>query len=210
MATRILTEVSAVVPAENAAAVVPAFQELLTQPLPEGLLRTELLGGRDGEWHIHSLWRDQAALDAMRAGPEPPAAPALFRRLGAEPTLRVYQVAAETHALRIAPILPIRDIDRSLAHYGRLGFATRAYGCAEYGFATLDDVEIHLGGVPDDRPLQPASAYLLVDDADRVAEAWRATGADVRTPEDTEWGKHEGVVIDPDGNIIRFGSPIRR
>jgi uncharacterized glyoxalase superfamily protein PhnB len=37
-----------------------------------------------------------------------------------------------------------------------------------------------------------------------------STGAGVRLPEDTEWGQHEGVVIDPDGNISRFGSPIER
>jgi len=54
--------------------------------------RTELLAGRDGGWKILSLWRDQAALDAMRAGAEPPAAPALFRQLGAEPVLRIYDV----------------------------------------------------------------------------------------------------------------------
>jgi uncharacterized glyoxalase superfamily protein PhnB len=28
----------------------------------------------------------------------------------------------------------------------------------------------------------------------------------VRPPQDTEWGQHEGVLIDPDGNVIRFGS----
>jgi hypothetical protein len=27
-------------------------------------------------------------------------------------------------------------------------------------------------------------------------------------PEDTEWGMHEGAVVDPDGNVIRLGSPI--
>jgi uncharacterized glyoxalase superfamily protein PhnB len=27
-------------------------------------------------------------------------------------------------------------------------------------------------------------------------------------PEDTEWGQHEGAVGDPDGNVLRFGSPI--
>lgn len=37
---------------------------------------------------------------------------------------------------------------------------------------------------------------------------WRSAGADVRAPEDTEWHQHEGVVIDPDGNVIRFGSPM--
>ncbi len=27
-------------------------------------------------------------------------------------------------------------------------------------------------------------------------------------PEDTEWGQHEGAVEDPDGNVLRFGSPM--
>ncbi|TVY99054.1 dioxygenase [Trebonia kvetii] len=27
-------------------------------------------------------------------------------------------------------------------------------------------------------------------------------------PQDTEWGQHEGVLVDPDGNVIRFGSPM--
>jgi uncharacterized glyoxalase superfamily protein PhnB/quinol monooxygenase YgiN len=211
MATRILTEVSGVVPEANADAVLPAFEQLLRQPLPDGLLRTELLRGPDGEWRIHSLWRDQAALDAMRAAPDPPAAPALLRRLGAEPTLRIHEVAAETHARRVAPTFPVRDVRSALEYYGRLGFATRLYGSGEYGFATLDDVEIHLGlVVPEDKVVTPSTAYLFVDDADRLAHAWRVAGADVRTPEDTEWGQHEGVLVDPDGNIVRFGSPIRR
>jgi uncharacterized glyoxalase superfamily protein PhnB len=27
-------------------------------------------------------------------------------------------------------------------------------------------------------------------------------------PEDTEWGQHEGAVVDPDGNVLRLGSPL--
>jgi uncharacterized glyoxalase superfamily protein PhnB len=42
----------------------------------------------------------------------------------------------------------------------------------------------------------------------RQARAWLAAGAEVRLPEDTEWGQHEGVLADPDGNVIRFGSPM--
>jgi hypothetical protein len=90
MSGEIMTEVSAVVAGERAGDVLAAFTGLTQRPLPEGLLRSELLEGRDGEWKIVSLWRDQAALDAMRAGSEPPAAPALFRQLGAEPQLRIY------------------------------------------------------------------------------------------------------------------------
>jgi hypothetical protein len=110
---------------------------------------------------------------------------------------------------RIAPVFPVRDLGAALAHYQRLGFATRAYAGGGYGYATRDGVEIHLGIVPEGKPPSLRStAYLWVDDAGEVAEAWRAAGADVRMPEDTAWGQHEGVLIDPDGNVIRFGSPI--
>jgi hypothetical protein len=111
---------------------------------------------------------------------------------------------------RIAPIFPVRDLERALQHYASLGFETRAYEDSGYGFVTRDQVEIHLGLVPDPSNFHPASAYLFVADADAVTLAWTDAGADVRPPEDTEWGQHEGVLIDLDGNIIRFGSPLRR
>jgi uncharacterized glyoxalase superfamily protein PhnB len=31
---------------------------------------------------------------------------------------------------------------------------------------------------------------------------------EVHLPQDTVWGQHEGAVVDPDGNVIRFGSPM--
>jgi predicted lactoylglutathione lyase len=105
---------------------------------------------------------------------------------------------------RAAPIFAVRDLDASMAHYQRMGFATRAYEGGGYGFATRDRVEIHLG----DSDSRTSSAYLFVDDADQLAEEWRAGGVDVHQPEDTEWGMHEGAVVDPDGNVIRFGSRI--
>ncbi len=105
MPGEIITEVSATMPAERGEDVAAAFAELAQRPLPDGLLRTELLAGRDGEWRIQSLWRDQAALDAMRAGNEPPAAPALFRRLGAEPVLRIYDIQARHAAQSSASAL---------------------------------------------------------------------------------------------------------
>jgi hypothetical protein len=110
---------------------------------------------------------------------------------------------------RIAPIFAVHDLDAAIAHYARLGFKTRAYEGGGYGFAERGRVEIHLGVVPaGDRPAD--SAYLFVEDADELAEAWRSAGVEVHGPEDTEWGQHEGAVVDPDGNVIRFGSPIRR
>jgi predicted enzyme related to lactoylglutathione lyase len=111
---------------------------------------------------------------------------------------------------RAAPIFPVRDLSLSLAHYQKLGFKTREYEGGGYGFVTRDGVEIHLGVVPQILPSRAKhSAYLWVDDADALAQTWRASGAEVHMPEDTEWGQHEGALVDPDGNVLRFGSPMK-
>jgi len=108
---------------------------------------------------------------------------------------------------RIAPIFAVRDLEKAMAHYERLGFTTRAYEGGGYGFARRDGIEIHLGVVPV-QGQRTSGAYLFVDDADELAQEWRSAGIEVHSPEDTEWGQHEGAVVDPDGNVIRFGSPI--
>ena len=107
---------------------------------------------------------------------------------------------------RIAPIFPVRDVRVALEHYELLGFATREYTGGGYGYAVLGDVEIHLGMSPD--ATARASAYLFVDHADDLAEQWRSAGVTLHMPVDTEWGRREGAVVDPDGNVIRFGSPM--
>jgi predicted enzyme related to lactoylglutathione lyase len=109
-------------------------------------------------------------------------------------------------AIRISPIFPVHDVTAALAFYEGLGFTTRTYAGAEYGFAVLGDVELHLGGPPHPSEPTPHGAYLYVDDADELAERWTKAGAHVEAPVDTPWGQHEGVLIDLDGNIIRFGS----
>jgi predicted enzyme related to lactoylglutathione lyase len=111
---------------------------------------------------------------------------------------------------RIAPIFPVSDLDTALSYYRGLGFGTRQWQGGGYGFLTFDGTEIHLGVEPDlDTRKHRATAYLFVEDADALARAWLAAGGDVRLPQDTEWGQHEGVLVDPDGNVIRFGSPMK-
>ena len=111
----------------------------------------------------------------------------------------------------MAPIFGVSDLAAALAYYGGLGFGTREWRGGGYGFLTFDDAEIHLGVSPetDTRPDRPSSAYLFVEDADALAQTWLAAGGNVRLPQDTEWGQHEGALVDPDGNVIRFGSPVR-
>ncbi len=115
-----------------------------------------------------------------------------------------------TTVRRSAPIFPVSDLDAALAHYRRLGFTTRRYAGGGYGYANRDDVEIHLAaGGRIDADATMSAAYLWVDDADALAEEWSAAGVIVRAPADTDWGLHEGSHVDPDGNLIRFGSPLQ-
>lgn len=80
--------------------LIAAYEMSLAGELPDGLLETQLLGDGRGHWAVHSLWRDRAALDAMRAAPEPPAAPRLFQRFSAEPTLAVMPVLVDSRGQR--------------------------------------------------------------------------------------------------------------
>ncbi|GAB3883787.1 bleomycin resistance protein [Kibdelosporangium lantanae] len=108
---------------------------------------------------------------------------------------------------RIAPIFTVHNLEEALNHYQRLGFTVRTYVGGGYGYATRDTIEIHLGVVPPNDH-RASAAYLFVEDADKLAAEWRAEGVEVHSPQDTEWGKREGAVVDPDGNVIRFGSPM--
>jgi hypothetical protein len=45
------------------------------------------------------------------------------------------------------------------------------------------------------------------DDANQLADDWRQAGIEFVGPEDFDDGKREGSHVDPDGNLIRFGSP---
>lgn len=62
--------------------------------------------------------------------------------------------------------------------------------------------------------LDPASSnvacYLYVENADHLYREWSTSGVDGRfhSPEDTDYGLREGAHVDPDGNPIRFGSPL--
>jgi quinol monooxygenase YgiN len=89
----VLTEVRATVEASQWETLVAAFGQLLAGSRPDGLLRTELLQFGD-EWRVQSLWRDREALAAMRSSTEEPAAPKLFRELGARPELTILDVHA--------------------------------------------------------------------------------------------------------------------
>ncbi len=90
--TSMLTVADATVAEDRVAELVEGFRAMVGEGLPEGLLRTELLRGRDGRWRVQSLWRERADLDALRSSGKPPAALELFRSVGSEHTHDVFFV----------------------------------------------------------------------------------------------------------------------
>jgi DNA-binding MarR family transcriptional regulator len=112
---------------------------------------------------------------------------------------------------KFSPIFPVADLARALAHYADLGFVATAYEeGGEYGFADRDGVGLHLAADPHADRMHAASTYLYVADADALYDEWSRPGLGGHTHPVglTPYGLREGSHNDPDGNLIRFGSPI--
>ena len=92
-ATQVMTAVTAIVAPEKESELTDGFRDLTAGPKPEGLVRSELLRGQKGVWRIQSVWRDRAALEAMRSSGDRPSALALFDQVGAEHSHEVFSVA---------------------------------------------------------------------------------------------------------------------
>jgi Glyoxalase/Bleomycin resistance protein/Dioxygenase superfamily len=127
----------------------------------------------------------------------------------------------------VAPIFPTADPVAMQAHYEALGFEVQVHG-GGYATATRDGIRIHFRPVPGLDRARPAqedaqedaqerpqgyergAAYLGVDDAEALHAEWKA--ADVgETSElfDPGFGVLEAAHTDGDGNLLRFGSPLR-
>lgn len=125
---------------------------------------------------------------------------------------RAKKGAAPSGAVRIVGVEPcfsVADVERAVDHYERLGF-TSSYHDKNYAFAHRDDLTIHLARPDEPTADRVGALYLHVNDADQLADDWRKAGMQVVGPEDYDYGKREGSHVDPDGNLIRFGSPLRR
>lgn len=106
------------------------------------------------------------------------------------------------------PVFSVRDVDRAVEHYERLGFTTSRHDDG-YAFANWGDLTLHLAHDGDRDVHMTSVLYIHVDNADDIAEQWRRAGMDVQGPENQDYGKCEGRHVDPDGNVIRFGGPPR-
>jgi uncharacterized glyoxalase superfamily protein PhnB len=106
------------------------------------------------------------------------------------------------------PIFKVADVGRSVDWFERASFEV-SFHDETYAFAHRDrDLTIHLAQALRDEIPGQSALYIHCRDADRVADEWRRAGIEVNGPKDEDYGKREGSVSDPDGNLIRFGSPL--
>jgi uncharacterized protein len=111
----------------------------------------------------------------------------------------------------VAPGIPTTDMARTIEHYQRLGFTFPAPE-ATFAIAERDSVTLHFALKPDHDPSRTATwVYISVEDADELSAEFDASGAGQgRTPRDTDYKMRELAHIDPDGNVLLFGSPLRK
>jgi predicted enzyme related to lactoylglutathione lyase len=111
--------------------------------------------------------------------------------------------------LSLAPILPTADLARVAEHYRLLGFVVRVHD-GGYGTASRDGFNLHFHELDQPVTAQGAGAvYFAVDDAEALHREWVASGVgETGDLFDPGFGVREAAHTDPDGNVIRFGSPI--
>ena len=130
----------------------------------------------------------------------------------------------------VAPGIPTTDMARTIEHYERLGFTfssavpssagpgsagapDKPAVSAEASFAIgeRDGVALHFALKPDHDPSRTATwVYISVEDADELSAELDASGAGQgRSPRDTDYKMREFAHIDPDGNLLLFGSRLR-
>ena len=93
MANMVMTVLEAHIPQDQWATVEAGFARMQTEKPPQ-LTQSYLAQGTADPtlWQLVGLWRSKDDLDAYRASGVTPAGVVLFRSVGAEPSLRVFEV----------------------------------------------------------------------------------------------------------------------
>ncbi|MGI9391050.1 MAG: bleomycin resistance protein [Boseongicola sp.] len=113
---------------------------------------------------------------------------------------------------RVTPTFRVKNARKAEAFYrDTLGFKTSweddpGDGHPIFVEMSRGDVSIHLSEHEGDGP-EGVSVYVDVDDARGLHGEVTSNGGKADAPESMPWGHVVFVVTDPDGNVMRFGSP---
>jgi catechol 2,3-dioxygenase-like lactoylglutathione lyase family enzyme len=119
--------------------------------------------------------------------------------------------------IQITPFLRVPDIAQAIAFFcDTLGFVLE-HSNGPYAFVRRDRVAFR---IIEDEPLPPRghgryTSYIDVDDVDALYDELKPKldslpPGHVSPPSDQEYGQRDLTIIGPDGDLIAFGSPLRR
>ena len=112
-----------------------------------------------------------------------------------------------------APQFLVKDLERSIAYYRKIGFTFGEPWEGFYAIGVLDGLELHLKEAPKNeaehqhrRDNDHLDASAGVDGIEAFYEQCIANGATIIKPlMPTAWGTKDFYLEDPDGYIIGFG-----
>lgn len=104
------------------------------------------------------------------------------------------------------PVLASLDMARTLHFYREtLGFSTQHFEANGYGIAVRGDTELHFWACTEKHIAENTSCYIRVADIAAVHRELSAKLPTLSPVVHTAWGMDELYVIDPDGNLLKFG-----
>ena len=105
------------------------------------------------------------------------------------------------------PVLASLDFDETEAFYcQRLGFAV-VLRAPDWLITERDGCEIHFWRCPERRLAENTSCYVRAD-TDALHADFARRGLVLAPPQNRPWGMRELYVIDPHGNLLKFGESV--
>ena len=106
------------------------------------------------------------------------------------------------------PVLASLNLQESIDFYtGRLGF--KALGrFDDYAIVGRNNAEIHFWACNDRHIAENTSCYIRTADTQALYDEFRAKGLQISEPVSQPWGMKELYVIDPHGNLLKFGEQV--
>lgn len=105
------------------------------------------------------------------------------------------------------PILASLDLNESVEFYTScLGFKKLGQ-FDDYAMVSRDGAEIHFWACNERHIAENTSCYIRVNNTQGLYEEFSDKGVPIKEPVVRPWGMKELYVIDPHGNLLKFGEP---
>jgi catechol 2,3-dioxygenase-like lactoylglutathione lyase family enzyme len=106
------------------------------------------------------------------------------------------------------PVLATLDLTASQRFYiDKLGFVQRLLA-DDYLIVEREGAELHFWLCDDPYIARNTSCYVRVTDTDTLHAEFMQRGLPLEPPQVREWGMKELYVIDPHGNLLKFGEEV--